>query len=274
MSNILKSVIFGIIEGITEWLPVSSTGHLIILEKFISFNDVSDGFYEMYSVVIQLGAVLSVLILFFRKLIPFSISSKKVYIEKSGIVLWIKILLACIPASVIGLLFNDYIEKQFFNYRIVAYALIFYGFLFIIIERYKKAGNNRIESVNEINIKSSFAIGLFQALSLIPGTSRSGSTILGGIISGASRAASAEFSFFMAIPVMFGAGLLKIIKFGFDFTSDEFLILITGFITALIISLITIKKLMDFVKKHSFTAFGYYRIALGIIVLLFFTFYN
>ncbi len=274
MSNILKSVIFGIIEGITEWLPVSSTGHLIILEKFISFNDVSDGFYEMYSVVIQLGAVLSVLILFFRKLIPFSISSKKVYIEKSGIVLWIKILLACIPASVIGLLFNDYIEKQFFNYRIVAYALIFYGFLFIIIERYKKAGNNRIESMNEITCKTSLIVGLFQALSLIPGTSRSGSTILGGIISGASRAASAEFSFFMAIPVMFGAGLLKIIKFGFDFTSDEFLILITGFITALIISLITIKKLMDFVKKHSFTAFGYYRIALGIIVLLFFTFYN
>ena len=274
MSNIFKSIIFGIIEGITEWLPVSSTGHLIILEKFLSFTDVSDGFYEMYSVVIQLGAVLSVLFLFFRKLVPISFSDKKIHIEKSGITLWLKILIACIPASVIGILFNDYIEKQFFNYRIVAYALIFYGFLFIITERYKKSDNIHINSVNEIKIKNSIIIGLFQALSLIPGTSRSGSTILGGIISGASRAASAEFSFFMAIPVMLGAGLLKIIKFGFNFTSYELLILITGFITAFIISLITIKKLMDFVKKHSFTAFGYYRIMLGIIVLLFFTFYN
>ncbi len=274
MSNIFKSLIFGIIEGITEWLPVSSTGHLIIAERFISFSGVSDGFYEMYSVVIQLGAVMSVLALYFKKLNPFYAENKKLRADCSKIKLWVKIITACIPAAVIGIIMNDYIEKTLFNYKIVAYALIIYGFLFIITEYRRKTVSPVFTAADDLNLKSSVLIGLFQALSLIPGTSRSGATILGGILCGASRQAAAQFSFFMAIPVMFGASLVKLLKFGFSFSQEELIILITGFITSFFVSILTIKKLTDYVKKHTFTCFGYYRIILGICVLLFFTFYK
>ncbi|MBQ7596390.1 MAG: undecaprenyl-diphosphate phosphatase [Clostridia bacterium] len=274
MSNIFKSIIFGIIEGITEWLPVSSTGHLIIAEKFISFRNVSPGFYETYSVVIQLGAVLCVFVLFYKELFPFYKDNKRLCFDNNKIDLWIKIVIACIPAAIIGTLLNDFIEKQLFNYKIVAYALIIYGFLFIITEYRNKNKSPAFSSASEIDLKTAFFIGLFQSLSLIPGTSRSGATILGGIVCGASRQAAAQFSFFMALPVMLGASLVKLFKFGLDFSAEEINVLCTGFITSFAVSMLTIKELMNFVKRHTFISFGYYRIILGICVLLFFTFYR
>lgn len=264
--EILKAVLFGVVEGITEWLPISSTGHMILLEQFMKLN-VSPEFWTMFLVVIQLGAILAVLLLYFNKLNPFA-PSKTNQEKKDTWTLWAKVLVSCLPAAVIGLLFSDQIDKVLDNPWIVAIMLIIYGIAFIIIEnRNKKA---TVTDLKKLTFKTAIIIGIFQLLALIPGTSRSGATILGAILIGTSREVAAEFTFFLAIPVMFGASLLKIVKFGFDFSSMEFAILIVGLITAFIVSIIAIKFLMNYIKKNDFKAFGYYRIVLGIIVLAYF----
>ena len=267
--EILKAVFLGIVEGITEWLPVSSTGHMILVDEFIKLN-VSDGFKEMFLVVIQLGAILAVITLFFKKLWPLSRGEKGIGIKKEVLALWIKILVACVPAAVIGILFDDRITELFFNYRTVAAALIVYGVLFIVVERGRKAADARIADVSKITYKTALFIGLFQVLALIPGTSRSGATILGGILIGMSRTAAAEFSFFLAVPVMLGASFLKLLKFGLVFSAAELTVLISGFAAAFIVSMFAIRFLMNFVKKHDFKVFGWYRIALGAAVLAYF----
>lgn len=268
MIEILKTVLIGIVEGITEWLPVSSTGHMILLEEFIHLN-VSEEFMEMFNVVIQLGAIMAVVVLFFPKLWPFT-TKEKGWIKKDTWLMWFKVVVAVLPAAVFGLLFDDLLEAKFHNYQTVALMLIIYGVLFIIVENWNKGREPKIRSIDEMSFKTAFVIGMFQVLSLIPGTSRSGATILGALILGCSRYIGSEFSFFLAIPVMFGASLLKILKFGFSFTGAEAVILLTGMITAFIVSMISIKLLMDYVKKHDFKFFGYYRIVLGIIVLAYF----
>ena len=274
--EILKSIFFGIVEGITEWLPVSSTGHLIITDEFLKL-DVSSAFWELFTVVIQLGAIAAVPILFFNKLNPFS-KTKTAEERKMTWSLWFKVCVGVAPAAVVGFLFDDFFEEHLYNYIVVAIALAVYGVAFILIEKFKRGRAYRVESVYDISYTDALAIGAFQMLSLVPGTSRSGSTILGGMLIGVSRVASAEFSFFMAIPVMIGASLLKIAKF---FMIDEnvisgfeFLLLGIAMAVSFIVSLIAIKFLMDFVKRHSFTPFGIYRIALGVFVLIFFMIYR
>lgn len=272
--ELLKAVIFGIIQGITEWLPISSTGHMILANEFIKLK-VSDDFFSMFEVVIQFGSILAVLVLFFHKLNPFS--PRKSRKEKSDTIsLWTKVIVAVIPAGIIGVLFDDKLDELFYNPPTVAITLILYGILFIILEnRHKRP---RIKSFEQLDYKTALLIGVFQILALIPGTSRSGSTILGAVFLGTSRYIAAEFSFFLAIPVMFGASALKLLKFflkvGFGFSALEFSILITGMIVAFIVSIFAIKFLMDYIKKHDFKVFGYYRIILGIIVLLYFTFFK
>lgn len=272
--ELLKAVIFGIIQGITEWLPISSTGHMILANEFIKLK-VSDDFFSMFEVVIQFGSILAVLVLFFHKLNPFS--PRKSRKEKSDTIsLWTKVIIAVIPAGIIGVLFDDKLDELFYNPPTVAITLILYGILFIILEnRHKRP---RIRSFEQLDYKTALLIGVFQILALIPGTSRSGSTILGAVFLGTSRYIAAEFSFFLAIPVMFGASALKLLKFflkvGFGFSALEFSILITGMIVAFIVSIFAIKFLMDYIKKHDFKVFGYYRIILGIIVLLYFTFFK
>lgn len=272
--ELLKAVIFGIIQGITEWLPISSTGHMILANEFIKLK-VSDDFFSMFEVVIQFGSILAVLVLFFHKLNPFS--PRKSRKEKSDTIsLWTKVIIAVIPAGIIGVLFDDKLNELFYNPPTVAITLILYGILFIILEnRHKRP---RIRSFEQLDYKTALLIGVFQILALIPGTSRSGSTILGAVFLGTSRYIAAEFSFFLAIPVMFGASALKLLKFflkvGFGFSALEFSILITGMIVAFIVSIFAIKFLMDYIKKHNFKVFGYYRIILGIIVLLYFTFFK
>lgn len=266
--EIIKSILFGIVEGITEWLPISSTGHMILLEQFVKLN-VTPEFWKMFLVVIQLGAILAVVVLYFNKLNPFS-SKKTKEQKKDTWLLWSKVLVACLPAAIIGLLFDDLIEKFLDSPFIVAIMLIIYGIAFIIIENRNKKAN--ITELKNLTFRIALIIGIFQLLALIPGTSRSGATILGGIIIGTSREIAAEFTFFLAIPVMFGASLLKLLKFGLAFTSQEMAILIVGLITAFIISIIAIKFLMNYIKKNDFKAFGYYRIILGILVLAYFTF--
>ncbi len=267
----IKALILGIVEGITEWLPISSTGHMILVDEFIKLN-VSEAFKELFFVVIQLGAICAVPVLFFRKLNPFS--GKKTEEEKrSTWSLWFKVIVGVIPAGVIGILLDDLLDKYLYNYVVVAIALIVYGILFIVIENRKKNSSFRIERVEDLTYKDALVIGAYQVLSLIPGTSRSGSTILGGMLSGVSRTASAEFSFFMAIPVMVGASLLKILKFfmdGFKVTTPELLVLLVGIIVSFVVSLAAIKFLMDFVKRHDFKPFGIYRIALGALVIIYF----
>lgn len=269
----LKAIFFGIVEGITEWLPVSSTGHMILVEEFLGLK-VSPEVWELFLVVIQLGAILAVPVLFFDKLNPFS--RKKSDAEKKATwSLWFKVALGVVPAGVIGLLFEDFFEEKFYNYVVVAIALILYGIAFIAIERYKsvKKSNYRVDCVEQLSYLDALIIGGFQVLSLIPGTSRSGSTILGGMMSGVSRTASAEFSFFMAIPIMVGASLWKILKFliaGYTATGMEIALLLTGVLVSFLVSLLIIKFLMDFVKRHSFSVFGIYRILLGAIVLGYF----
>lgn len=266
--EIVKSILIGIVQGITEWLPVSSTGHMILLDELISL-DVSAEFLKMFFVVIQLGSILAVLTLYFHKLNPFS--PKKNKDEKmSTVKLWMKVVVATIPAGIIGVLFDDIIEEKLKGYIVVAAALIIYGIAFIIIERLHKNKKYEVTSVDDISYGKAFTIGCFQVLSLIPGTSRSGSTIIGAMLTGTSRTAAAEFSFFLAIPVMFGASLLKLVKFGFAFTGAEVAILLIGTITAFAVSVIAIKFLMGFVRKHSFEVFGWYRIVLGIIVIIYF----
>lgn len=272
--ELLKAVIFGIIQGITEWLPISSTGHMILANEFIKLK-VSDDFFSMFEVVIQFGSILAVLVLFFHKLNPFS--PRKSRKEKSDTIsLWTKVIVAVIPAGIIGVLFDDKLDELFYNPPTVAITLILYGILFIILEnRHKRP---RIKSFEQLDYKTALLIGVFQILALIPGTSRSGSTILGAVFLGTSRYIAAEFSFFLAIPVMFGASALKLLKFflkvGFGFSALEFSILITGMIVAFIVSIFAIKFLMDYIKKHDFKVFGYYRIILGIIVILYFTFFK
>lgn len=262
--EIIKAILFGIVEGITEWLPISSTGHMILLEQFVKLN-VTPEFWKMFLVVIQLGAILAVVVLYFNKLNPFSMKKTKEEKRETWI-LWSKVLVACVPAAIIGLLFQDVIDQFLDNAFIVALMLIIYGIAFIIIESRNKKAN--IIELKNLTYRTAVIIGIFQLLALIPGTSRSGATILGGILIGTSREIAAEFTFFLAIPVMFGASLLKLLKFGFVFTSQELIILIVGLVTAFIISILAIKFLMNYIKKNDFKAFGYYRIILGIIVLI------
>ena len=269
ITEIIKAIVFGIVEGITEWLPISSTGHMILLNELVHLN-MSDAFQEMFLVVIQLGAILAVIITFFKKLNPFS-SNRNGNHKKETFQLWLKIFLACIPAGLIGFLFEDQIDELFFNFKTVAATLIIYGFLFILIERRNKTRNSSINELSQLNYAAAVMIGIFQMLSLIPGTSRSGATILGAILIGTSRSVAAEFSFFLSIPIMLGASGLKLLKFGFSFSNIEIAVLFAGMITAFLVSAAAIKFLMGYIKKHDFTLFGYYRIFLGILVLLFFS---
>ena len=274
--EILKAILFGIIEGITEWLPISSTGHMILLNQIIKL-DVSKEFYSMFEVVIQLGAILAVVVLYWHKIWPFG-KNLKYPVSKSGILkyfdkpkwqMWLKIFVACVPAAIIGLLFNDIFEELFYNYVCVAIALIVFGVAFIVVENSHK--KIKINSILKIDYKTALIIGLFQLLAAIfPGTSRSGATIVGALILGVSRSVAAEFTFFLAIPVMFGASLLKLVKFGLAFSLMEILILIVGMLVAFITSVFVIKFLMSYIKKHDFKVFGWYRIILGMIVLLYY----
>lgn len=268
---ILKTVILGIVEGITEWLPISSTGHLILVDEFINLN-VSGAFKEMFDVVIQLGAIMAVVVLYFHKLNP--LSPKKNRAQKHDtMVLWYKVIIAVLPAAVIGILFDDAIHDKFFNPVVVAATLIIYGILFIVVENHNEKSRRRgLDSLAGLTYRMAFVIGVFQVLSLIPGTSRSGATIVGGILIGCSRTVAAEFSFFLGIPVMFGASLLKIVKFGFSFTGTELIVLAVGMAVSFLVSIAAIKFLMGYVKRHDFKAFGVYRIILGILVIGYFMF--
>ncbi|ORU01306.1 Undecaprenyl-diphosphatase [Anaerovibrio sp. JC8] len=263
--ELIKTVILGIVEGLTEWLPISSTGHMILVDEFIKL-DVSKSFMDMFLVVIQLGAILAVVVLNFDRLNPFS-SHKSSMEKKETYQLWYKVIFACLPAAIIGLMFNKYMEEHFMTAPVVAFTLIFYGIMFIVVENYNKGKTPKVSNLNELSYKTAFIIGMFQVLSLVPGTSRSGSTILGGILFGASRYVAAEFTFFLAIPVMFGASLLKIVKFGIHFTGPEMLIMVIGMATAFVVSVISIKFLLRYIKNNDFKPFGYYRIVLGIIVI-------
>ncbi len=276
--ELLKVIFLGIVEGITEWLPVSSTGHLILVEEFIKLN-VSEAFWEMFMVVIQLGAIMAVVVLYFKKLWPFQTQKKakgalERYVKTDKMIMWFKIVVSCIPSIVIGLPFNDFIEEHFNNYLVVSIMLIVYGIFFILIENYNKKRTASINSVVEIGWKTAFLIGVFQLLAVIPGTSRSGATIIGGILLGTSRTVAAEYTFFLAIPTMFGASLLKLVKFGLNFTGTEAIILIVGTLVSFVVSILAIKFLMGYIKKHDFKVFGWYRIALGIVVLLFFSLFR
>lgn len=269
--EILKAVLFGIVEGITEWLPISSTGHMILLDELISL-DVSREFWSMFLVVIQLGAILAVVVLFWNRLWPFS-SREKYWVKKDTFVMWFKILVACIPAAVVGLLLEEQIDALFYNYQTVAVMLILFGILFLVIENRNRGRQPRICSVSQITYRTAFYIGLFQLIAAVfPGTSRSGATILGGILIGMSRTLAAEFTFFLAVPVMAGAGLLKLLKFGFAFTPQEAVILLAGLVTAFLVSVAVIKFLLGYIRKHDFKVFGWYRIVLGMVVLAFFIF--
>ena len=280
MIEILKAVLFGIVEGVTEWLPVSSTGHLILLNEFI-FLKVSEEFQSMFDVVIQLGAILAVIVLFFRKLNPFAFRTKTKDQRKQTWNLWFKVIAAIIPSGVVGVLLDDWMDANLHNGIVVSIALIVYGIAFILVERrndrgkYLKGRTGALQSVYDINYKTALLIGAFQCLSLIPGTSRSGSTILGAILLGVSRSTGAEFSFFLAIPTMLGASALKLLKFmleGATATGLEIGVLIVGCLVSFVVSLAVIKGLMQYVRKHSFSVFGYYRIVLGALVLLYFIF--
>ena len=269
--ELLKTLLLGIVEGITEWLPISSTGHMILLNEFISL-DVSEAFWEMFEVVIQLGAILAVVVLFFGKLNPFS--PKKTAVEKQGTWrLWGLVILAVIPSAIIGLLLDDWLNEHLYRYEVVAVMLVVYGIAFIVIEKLRKNRDVRVERVEDLGWKDALLVGGFQVLSIIPGTSRSGSTILGGMLFGLSRTAAAEFSFYLAIPTMAGASLLKMAKFFLDGNTlggEEITILLVGLVTAFLVSLLVIRYLMDYVRRHSFSAFGVYRIVLGLLVLGYF----
>lgn len=269
--ELIKVIILGIVEGITEWLPISSTGHMILVNEFMQLN-ITEEFKEMFFVVIQLGAILAVVVLYFNKLFPFSFKKGDKFIKCDIMQLWFKIVVACLPAAIIGLAFDDILDELFYNYQTVSVMLIFYGIVFIWIENKNKRNSARIVRLNDISYKLALAIGVFQLLALIPGTSRSGATIIGAILLGTSRTIAAEFTFFLAIPVMFGASLLKLIKFGFVFTTNEALILLLGMLVAFIVSIIAIKFLMGYIKKHDFKVFGWYRIVLGIMVIGYFMF--
>lgn len=267
--EILKAVLFGIVEGITEWLPISSTGHMILLNEFVTL-DVSAEFWEMFLVVIQLGAILAVVLLYWNKIFPFRFREKPV-VQKDIFVLWFKILTACIPAAVIGLAFDDLFDALFYNPWCVAIALIVFGIAFIVIENRNRNAKPKITSLDQISYRTALIIGLFQLIAAVfPGTSRSGATIVGALLIGVSRTVAAEFTFFLAIPVMLGASLLKLLKFGFAFTAPEMVILLVGMAVAFVVSVVVIRFLMSYIKKHDFKVFGWYRIVLGIAVLGYF----
>ena len=277
--EILKSIIFGIVEGITEWLPISSTGHLILVEQFIKFKEVSPEFWSMFQVVIQFGAILAVVLLYWKKIWPFT-NNKEKAIKQEGLLsifdkkvmnLWAKILVACVPAAIVGVLFDDVFEALFYNPFCIAIALIVFGIAFIVIENLNKGKKSKKEKNSQITYKDALIIGIFQLLAAIfPGTSRSGATIIGGLLIGLSRPNAAEFTFYLAIPTMLGASLLKLVKFGLGFTFVEFIILLIGMVVSFIVSAFVIKFLMNYIKKHNFKVFGYYRIILGLIVLGYF----
>lgn len=274
--NILKVIFLGIVEGITEWLPISSTGHMLLVDEFIKL-DVSPNFKEMFMYVIQLGAILAVVVLFWNKMWPFKKKDTVDGINKKGSILrkdvwsmWFKVVVACIPGAIVTIAFDDFIEEHFTTPTVIAFALIFYGIAFIIIERWNKTRKPQIKHLSDITYQTAFLIGMFQVLSIIPGTSRSGSTIIGALLIGVSRVAAAEFTFFLAVPVMFGMSALKLIKIGFAMTASEAVILILGMIVAFAVSILVIKFLMGYIKKHDFQLFGWYRIVLGVLVVLYF----
>lgn len=272
MLEILKAILFGIVEGITEWLPISSTGHMILLNEFVNLK-VSEDFYEMFEVVIQLGAIMAVVLMFWHKIWPFT-TKEKIAVKKDTFEMWIKIVIACIPAAIVGLKFDDELNELFYNPTCVAIALIVFGIAFIVIEKWNKGRKPKIRKLTELTYTSALVIGVFQLLAAIfPGTSRSGATIVGALLIGVSRTVAAEFTFFLAIPVMFGASLLKVVKFilaGVSVSVMEIVILLIGMVVAFMVSVLVIRFLMDYIKKHDFTAFGWYRIVLGVIVLVYF----
>ena len=268
MLDVIYVFILGIIQGITEWLPVSSTGHLLLAEEFMNFQ-VSEEFLTMFRVVIQFGSILAVIVLYFHKLNPFS-PKKDTHEKKLTIQLWMKVVIATIPAAIIGLFFDDWIDEHFFNVYVVATMLIVYGIIFIIVERVREGKKPVINNLYQLTIPVALAIGCFQVLALIPGTSRSGATIIGALIIGTARHVAAEFTFFLAIPVMFGASLLKLINFGFDFTGMEIFLLLLGSVVSFVVSIFAIKFLLGYIKKNDFKAFGYYRIVIGVVMLIYF----
>ncbi|SCY30823.1 undecaprenyl-diphosphatase [Lachnospiraceae bacterium XBB2008] len=282
MTDILKAILYGIVEGITEWLPVSSTGHMILLDEFVKMKQ-SEEFFSMFLVVIQLGAILAVVILFWDKLWPFAKADKntdpikdtgilKVFVKKRWI-MWAKILIACVPAAIVGVLFDDELDALFYNPTCVAVALIVFGIAFIVVESLDLKNASADMSIDDITYRQALVIGCWQLIAAIfPGTSRSGSTIIGSLLIGVSRAAAAEFTFLLAVPVMLGASLLKIVKFGFDFTGLEAAVLITGMLTAFAVSILIIRFLLGYIRKHNFKVFGYYRIVLGLAVFGYFAF--
>ena len=269
----LKVIFLGIIEGITEWLPISSTGHMLLVDEFLQLN-ASDEFKEMFFVVIQLGAILAVVLLFWKKMWPFRLGENKktVVVRKKVFSVWFKVIVACVPGAIVTLLFDDFIEAHLHTPFVIAAALIVYGVAFIVVEKRNRTCKPKIGKLSEIDYKTALLIGLFQVLSIIPGTSRSGATIIGALIIGVSRTAGAEFTFFLAVPVMFGLSFIKLLKFGLAFTGTELAILLVGSVSAFLVSLFVIKFLMNYIKKHDFTVFGWYRIALGIVVMLYFAF--
>lgn len=268
--EMLKVIFLGIVEGITEWLPISSTGHMLLVDEFIRL-DMTDSFKEMFFVVIQLGAILAVVLLFWKKMFPFQFKDKtQPVVRKDIFSLWFKVVAACIPGAVVTLLFDDYVDAHFHTPLVIAIALIFYGFAFILIENWNKKRKVRVENLNDITYQTAFLIGLFQVLAIIPGTSRSGATIIGALLIGVSRVAAAEFTFFLAVPVMFGWSLIKLIKFGFAFSAQELCALGLGCVVAFAVSVVVIRFLMGYIKKHDFKVFGWYRIILGAIVLGYF----
>lgn len=271
MIEILKAVLFGIVEGITEWLPISSTGHMILLDEFIHLG-VSEEFYKLFEVVIQLGAIMAVVLIYFKTIFPFGFGKSKED-TKDTLNLWGKILVACIPAAIIGILFDDWLDEHLYNSVVVSLALIIYGIIFIVVES-KQIGKRNVKKLNDITYKQALGVGGFQLLSLIPGTSRSGSTIIGGLMLGLERSVAAEFTFFLAIPVMAGASLLKLVKYvmavGLSFSAMEVTLLAVGCLVAFLVSVIIIKFLMNYIRKHDFKVFGWYRIVLGILVLAYF----
>lgn len=279
MLDILKAILYGIVEGVTEWLPISSTGHLLLVEKLLPFEDVSENFFGMFDVVIQLGAILAVVVLFWNKIWPFALTKNErqgrtgvaSFIKMDIMTLWFKILVSCVPAAVIGILFDEVFERLFYNPTCIAIALIVFGIAFILIENWNKGRRPKIRKLSQITYQTALMIGIFQVIAAIfPGTSRSGATIVGALLIGVSRTVAAEYTFFLAIPVMFGASLLKVTKFGFQFTTTEAICLAVGTIVAFLVSVFVLRFLMAYIKRHDFKVFGWYRIVLGIIVLLYF----
>lgn len=266
--ELIKVIILGIVEGITEWLPISSTGHMILFDEFLKLGQ-SDAFKEMFLVVIQLGAILAVVVMYFNKLNPFSDKKSKEQ-QKQTFDMWIKVLIGVVPAGVLGVLFDDFLESKFYNFPTVAFTLVLYGILFLVVENNKNIKKQNIKKFTELTYQTAFFIGLFQVLSLIPGTSRSGATIIGALILGLSRSLAAEFSFFMSIPVMFGASALKLLKFGFSYTFFQIFVLLVGMFVAFVVSVVAIKFLMKYIKKNDFKVFGWYRIVLGAILAVYY----